>query len=679
MDNYVTTVYAEICGIGFAVRSSAEIDGMKLLPMLASFPKMEKEDNSWTINISQESSSWFTNETESVARLVIFPCTNIEVLRKENIIFIGQRDGTNAKIDISNRVADIRLTKILNDDSIKISTTVLIEILRNENVFQIHCAAIKYNGRAILLVAPSGGGKTTLACVWAAIGNGALMADDRCLLVNKKGKIFCQGILGPVGFYRTSEQILSRLGCYLPHKRRPGQDDKILYDSLKLNWQIEKEMCPVGAIVLLSSSLHSDTMPSKVSLGEVHKSIFFESAFLGNPDILQNQFDMISNLVNNISLMQIPSRPNYPGIINGLERTLGGKGNYSSDSKKHPLAPVIHKKKAHSTSRVLCSILLNNQNNSKLESLSDDEWKPLLKLAEYHSLLPLLGYRLRSTDLLNKLSSGLRNVVKSALDTSQASRMLHLHMINLINHKLTNADISWCVMKGPAISERVYDPPEARIYSDLDIIIPYNKRIHVQELLKPLGLLSSSINQELKNPDNRGESVLIAHEPNRYVVELHWDYITGGSLRRFVSCNLDSVLARKTILKAEGIEFPATSISDQLVSCCIHAAYGHQWNSLRQLLDIILILQTINNEDITIAMQIAKEWGVINAVHISIERACTLFNSVLEYPKYLGISQRLINRILKLVASDDMTIRPWLKINHFRSKLARTMLKLRCV
>jgi len=671
--------FADVCGIGLELRASSGISVMELFPMLTSFVEAAAGRKDWTVCVSPAETSWLAGVAGPTRHLTIHPSTSIEVFSAGDTLVLGVREGASACLNLANRTADIRLQASLDDEAIKISATVLTEILRFEDIYMLHSAAVEYRGKALLLVAPSGGGKTTLASVWAAIGRAALMADDRCLLQRDRGEILCQGILGPVGLCRGSEHILSRLGCRLSPSRGPGQDDKLLYDPWKEGWRICRGPHPIGAVVLLTPGLSPNTRPMGVTAAEVHRHLVRGSVYMGSSAVLRRHFDLITDLVGRASLLRIPARPEYPGVVAELESFMGNRRLRRGRSRRGPTPPVLHRRSAHDATRQLSQLLLKDNGDGDERSNDDMHWKPILKLAEYHGLLPLLGHRLRHKGLLAGLSDGLRHVVKAAMKNAQTARLLHLHMIDRIGRVLTAVSTPWCIMKGPAIAERVYDPAAARPYADLDVIIPPQAKEASQEALATLGFSPSNVNSTLKHATNRGEFVLIAHDPNHYVVELHWDYVTGGSLRRFVSCDLRPVMERRILLRADELEFPAISLVDQFVECCVHAAYGHQWNSLRQLLDIILLRQHMTDENLAQAAQIADSQGVLNAVYLSTIRAERLFGMQSTHWHHPPVPKVVANRVFEFMASDDMTIRSWLSTNRFRSRLARTMLRLRWI
>ena len=323
MVDSVVKLSAEVCGVCLTVSAPPETNAMELFPMLTPFLRSEPMNNVWSISVSFGGSSWLTEATGPFTHLVIYPSTSIEVSRNQDTVILGLRKGTSACIDKGARIADIRFQQEIDNDSVKIAATALIEILRFEQVYLLHSAAVAYNGQAVLLAAPSGGGKTTLACVWAAIGNGALMGDDRCLLLRRNEQIFCQGILGPVGLLGESERIISRCGCFLSQNRFPGQNDKLLYDPVQQGWQVERGLCPVGAIVLLSKQQPPDARPSRAAVVRVHECLLHGSAFVGVSEVLKRQFDLITDLVGSVPLVRISSRPTYPGVVGELELAVG--------------------------------------------------------------------------------------------------------------------------------------------------------------------------------------------------------------------------------------------------------------------------------------------------------------------------------------------------------------------
>lgn len=670
--------WARVGRVLFAVTGPTGFPVCELLSILTPFLTAAGEAD-WRITLLASAVPSHLDGFAEATELRLFPATHVISRRHPDRSVWFELEGMTALIAPASRAATLYFPSPEHPEAPRFGALVVVEILRHEQIHLVHAAAVEIDGGATLLIAPSGGGKSTLACAWAASRTARLMADDRCFLWRKGEEIVCQGICTSVGLCRASEQILSRIGHDLSRNRAPGSpQEKILYDAEAEFGPIHRLPTPVKTVVWLTPDLAPDHPTSMTTASKIHPTLLRGSLYLGEPEVMRLHLSLIADLLNRARLLAAPSRPHYPQILDLLNRTLGGELPSAPRRPKRP-HPDIAAMPAAQCALQLDAVLLGARMPEPLPRYREEHWRPLLKLAEYHGLLATLGFELGRQGQLANLPEGLRHVATAAVRTSEAGRMLHTTMLRSIAGRLDHAGIRWCVMKGPAIAERFFDPPAARPYSDLDIIVPPDRRQQAAEALSPLGFEASDINHRLKNPANRGEWVLIAHEPIRYTVELHWDYITGGSLRRFVSCDLTQVIERRVLVNVEGVTFPMTSVADQLLSCCLHATYGHGLGSLRHLLDIALIWRKCSAEERRMALDQAVALGVTGAVVLSLRRAEALFPSGGKPNEKGRPSAGFRLAIARLVMPQDATIRPWTRPNRLRGRLLRVAFRQRWI
>jgi hypothetical protein len=501
------------------------------------------------------------------------------------------------------------------------------------------------------------------------------MADDRCLLWRQGADIVCQGVALPVGLCRESERILSRLGHRFSGCRpAASREDKTLYDAAAEFGPLERGWKPVRTIVLLTPAGALAAIPPAKALDALLRG----GLYVGHARVMEDHFGLLSDLVGKASLLAAPSRPAYPQIVRSLLEAVGCGPSEPRLRENRP-HPEIGAARAAGLARWIAETIRDGTIPAPLRPCGEAEWRPLLKLAEYHGLLATLGFAAPGEDIANRLPEGLGHVLKTAVAGAEASRLLHLDMVRRIGRELNGAAIPWCAMKGPAIAERFFHPAAARPYGDLDIIVPVDQREHAAQVVRGLGFEDSALNHILKNSHNRGEWVLVAHEPARYTVELHWDYVTGGSLRRFVSCDLAKTLARRVIVRVEGVDIPMTSPADQFVGCCVHAVYGHRMGSLRHLLDVRVAWDHCSPDERRSALEIAAELGVPSAVQTALKQAEAIFPesrpvSGQRRPAF-GIRAALAGFCMPL----DATVRSWTPLNRFRGRVLRVMVRKRLV
>jgi len=153
---------------------------------------------------------------------------------------------------------------------------------------------------------------------------------------------------------------------------------------------------------------------------------------------------------------------------------------------------------------------------------------------------------------------------------------------------LTEGGIETILLKGFAMS-RYYPEDLVRPTSDLDILIRPEHRDDALEILQNNGYCIS-------NPEAfdcllkyHGEVDLIAPD-GKTSVEIHWDFISSGSIRKTTVFDADMVFSTAVPFSRDGLELQVLAPKIDLPFLMAHHVLHHQFKRPLWLLDICLIL-----------------------------------------------------------------------------------------
>ncbi len=196
----------------------------------------------------------------------------------------------------------------------------------------------------------------------------------------------------------------------------------------------------------------------------------------------------------------------------------------------------------------------------------------LVALARDHGVLPTLLARLPD-DERRAAAVSQRPVLEGA-----ATQTLVLRQVaQALRRQLAAAGIDALVVKGPSFADRLYKTPCWRPFTDLDLLLHRADFPRARDLMRAAGYRPEGM--ALKHEAAAyGEEKWIANPGGLEVlVELHWDMIGSPTLRQGRRVDL-------ALLQAEdGAETPAAL----LLVAAVHAAYGHAFDRLQPLVDVV--------------------------------------------------------------------------------------------
>jgi Uncharacterised nucleotidyltransferase len=262
-----------------------------------------------------------------------------------------------------------------------------------------------------------------------------------------------------------------------------------------------------------------------------------------------------------------------------------------------------------------CSVGKREPSEGNLRELLEGgvHWPEVLRLAEHHSVVPLLYQALCGLsgpvpaptldDLRGRYS---HNARRNLMFTGELVRILDC---------LERHSVPAIPYKGPVLAETVYGDLALRYFSDLDVLVLPSDVRRAKTALQALGYTPTS---KLSDAEERayiatGYEYTFDGPVNRNLLEIQW-----GILPKFYAVDFDSgaLFARAVTGSVGGRTVRILSSEDLLLALCVHAA-KHAWIRLCWLRDIAGAVES-PPLDWNLIEQRARDLGIARILGISL-------------------------------------------------------------
>jgi hypothetical protein len=237
---------------------------------------------------------------------------------------------------------------------------------------------------------------------------------------------------------------------------------------------------------------------------------------------------------------------------------------------------------------------------------------------------------------------------------TKAQHLDKLHAFLKVSELLTKSGIAFIPLKGPLLSQRLYNDPMYRVYTDLDLFICFDKIPPAIELLRENGFKTLRYsfpedNCRRKLLSNHVSEIHLYNQEWEVLVELHWNLfniriITREVHRRLIRDNVKSY-------QYYGLNFSVLSEEFELLYLIIHAGF-HGWGRLKWLLDIKVFIER-NQIDELRFVRICKELNCWRQVSICNELLRKCFPDSEKLPYSGTVSGRHVRLAIKNIYAPD--------------------------
>ncbi len=190
----------------------------------------------------------------------------------------------------------------------------------------------------------------------------------------------------------------------------------------------------------------------------------------------------------------------------------------------------------------------------------------LFELAEFHGVSCSVYLRLKQLD---QVPPDILDCFRLSYHRAVQWHLLSLRDLDFVSAAFASLGAPWLVIKGPVLSEVIYQRPDLRSYCDLDVVVPGSSLALALELLEAAGATVVDRNWTLVRTTMRGE--LNVQLPSGGMVDLHWHVLNEASLRRQFSISMDDMFAGARYVDVAGRMVATLAPTDTLAYIALHA------------------------------------------------------------------------------------------------------------
>ena len=216
-------------------------------------------------------------------------------------------------------------------------------------------------------------------------------------------------------------------------------------------------------------------------------------------------------------------------------------------------------------------------------------WEDILRLAEFHRLLPLLDRHLEEAEP-EAVPAPVRAVLQARRHAGRLRETLLVGALHSLLAQFAAAGIAALPYKGPALAAQVYGDAFLRPCSDLDILIPPPDILRVKALLLAQGYQSqhqfADAAEEAAHLQTDCEYNFI-RPADQLLVEVHWRFRPQSFP---FPLDLEELWGRRETISLAGVPVPTLAWGDYLLLLCVHGA-KHRWERLIWVCDIAEIVR----------------------------------------------------------------------------------------
>jgi putative nucleotidyltransferase-like protein len=183
-----------------------------------------------------------------------------------------------------------------------------------------------------------------------------------------------------------------------------------------------------------------------------------------------------------------------------------------------------------------------------------------------------------------------------------ARRLIAIHNLRRSKELLEGIGVPFLVVKGPVLSELIYEQPGQRLYRDLDLIVP---RASFATALAALELDGADVLDPIwpyLRDQVAGQVELSTH------VDLHWHFLFFEAARAATDIRMDDVFERARSVTVVGATIKTPDPADTLIHLALHACL----EGGRRLVWMKDLEQAVVNQDLAWEEVVgrARDWRV---------------------------------------------------------------------
>ena len=309
-------------------------------------------------------------------------------------------------------------------------------------------------------------------------------------------------------------------------------------------------------------------------------------------------------------------------------------------------------------------------------SLDPAQLETLFAAAESHGVLPAavrsFGSLLASGRQLGERVVAAFKAAQLRLTYQTGFGMQLSHYAGRAMEALSAAGVPGTIVKGAAFARCLYPNPSLRTFTDVDILVPEEKRDAAATVMRELAFELFEL-EDRRGRDYREQKWLLPGRHN-VMIEVHSNLVHSPKLRGgegAMSIRYEDVLAA-----GDGDSNAPTAL---LLVAAAHAAVGHQFDRLQQLVDVVQAARgAAGAVDHRRLAEVSRRCGVVLAVAAALDLAGRTFSEPAATELARLTMPRPLHRLPCLMLSPRLVVRAQSKARgrgSWRRKLFRQALR----
>jgi len=475
---------------------------------------------------------------------------------------------------------------------------VIRELLLHRGKALLHAGCVATSaGDGLIIIADSGGGKTTTTIALAREGF-RVISDDLIALSKSEQGICVEGIRKPVNISRRTIDFFPELS-YLGSTLRRSAEFKTPVDPIKLFGPKGMAQTSRASTILIPRVKRDGPSLEVMSIGDVLTLLLKSHTFAAGGPVAKESLDILWPLLEGARTFQLATgyKPQYLGRWMAKESSRGRFGNPCTlhpvkrdcsvqsavvmppQTKKRRLSQLKSIQFCELTRRIL-DYTLDGKDRGDTDALLTAG--PVLlaawRMARHHRIETHMAKWLReasnapkSTELINQDEVITRATIFSMSLQSAAKKIFD---------RISRVGIHAIMLRGPALAVRYFPEAHLRHSRDVDIICRRQDLPGAETEL--LGLGYRPIGNR-KYWDKKGEWPF---SDGKHTVELHWDAYPVMQTHVARSHVLVEFWDDLETAKIDGSDIPCLGLNHLVLSSCLHASWEHKLDRLVRLIDL---------------------------------------------------------------------------------------------
>ena len=476
---------------------------------------------------------------------------------------------------------------------------VIGELLLKKGKLLMHAGCVGTpEGDGILLLADSGGGKTTTSFTMAREGF-SLISDDLVVASPSDKGIIFEPIREKMNISKKTIEFFPELS-FLKKRLKKFREAKIPVDPREI-FGPDRIIDSVHASVIIIVKIEKNGPKLLPIAGSAMLNPLLKSNTFARSEVIsKNRIECVWRLLDQTVPYELVTGfdPDYLGRWMANKAGTGSFGRPSTSLLKMDISEKHSRRKRNITLKkpsdlsvadkkiFLQAILrhtLDNANDNKETSgrfLNQITSQEFVSWVKYHRIEILLLKWL--SDLNENLLQDIKIDYKSKITEAVAHSIQMQSTAKKVLSKLEKTGISAILLRGTGLALRYYPESFLRYFRDIDIIVSHESLKTAEKILYDIGF---SFNGEKDYWNKRGEWPFT---DGRVTVELHWDAYPANCLKVYQSANF---WEETETIDLDGFAIQGLSVNHLLLSSCLHFSCEHRLDRLVRLIDIRQIIK----------------------------------------------------------------------------------------